>query len=291
VSPITDSDYQHWRDHGYVVVKVLEDTDVKAATANVHQYMPSWEEYTATPLRYPEAAKGTVNRTFPFTGTALNAVSVHAELLSFAERVLRSTRLMIDESQLIGKYAGGPDFDQSLHLDYTNTTLACPKRDDQIVDLPMITYYTDVTLELGPTYLVPQDLTRHLPLNPRRRDRERFPEMYESEIAITVPAGSTLVYSMRTWHRGSAMTAATGARYSHHMGFRRADVPWCGQFTFQHEGGRPEMDDFLEAASPRQRELVGFPPVGDPYWDAETIAGVAGRYPGMDMGPYREGIG
>ena len=32
--------------------------------------------------------------------------------------------------------------------------------------------------------------------------------------------------------------------------------------------------------------LIGFPAPGDPYWDEEAVAGVAARYPGMDMGPY-----
>lgn len=47
------------------------------------------------------------------------------------------------------------------------------------------------------------------------------------------------------------------------------------------------MDHFLVSATPRQRELVGFPAVGDPYWTEETLAGVQDRYPLMDMSPYR----
>jgi hypothetical protein len=49
------------------------------------------------------------------------------------------------------------------------------------------------------------------------------------------------------------------------------------------------MDHFLETATPRQRELVGFPPVGDKYWTETTLAGVGARYPGMDMAPYKDG--
>jgi hypothetical protein len=50
------------------------------------------------------------------------------------------------------------------------------------------------------------------------------------------------------------------------------------------------MIHFLEQATPEQRQTLGFPPVGDPYWDDETLAGVAARYPGMDMTPYRKGM-
>ena len=60
-----------------------------------------------------------------------------------------------------------------------------------------------------------------------------------------------------------------------------------GQKVFQRDGGRPEMNRFLQQATPRQREVVGFPPPGHPYWDEDTLAGVAARYPAMDMTPYR----
>src|SRR5206468_2198021 len=53
-------------------------------------------------------------------------------------------------------------------------------------------------------------------------------------------------------------------------------------------GQAPALQRFLERATPRQRELLGFPPPGHPYWNRETLAGVAARYPGMDMTPYRD---
>jgi hypothetical protein len=92
---------------------------------------------------------------------------------------------------------------------------------------------------------------------------------------------------MNTFHRGSAMCAGAGLRFTHHTGFKAAGLTWCGQVTLQHDGGTPEMDHFIETATPAERELVGFPPVGDPYWDEVTVAGVAARYPRMDIEPYR----
>lgn len=280
---ITEADYQHWRTHGYAVVRVLDDKELDAAIDNIHRYLPSWEEFERDRRRYDNL---TPYRGFPFLDDALNSVSMHPELLSFAERVLGTTRIILGHSVLIGKYAGTRDYEQSLHTDYQNNTLAYPRPDTQVFDLPVITYYTDVTVELGPTYLVPQDYTRDRLLVPSHYSREEDPGLYEQELPVTVPAGSTLIYSMNTFHRGSAMKATEGHRYSHHVTFTRADMPWAGQTTFQHEGGRPEMDHFLQWATPRQRELVGFPPVGDPYWDDVTLAGVAARYPQMDMEPY-----
>ena len=34
----------------------------------------------------------------------------------------------------------------------------------------------------------------------------------------------------------------------------------------------------------RERDLFGFPRPGDPYWNEQTIADVALRYPGLDAG-------
>jgi hypothetical protein len=48
----------------------------------------------------------------------------------------------------------------------------------------------------------------------------------------------------------------------------------------------PDMRSFIENATPRQRELIGFPGVGSAYWNEETLRGVAARYPSMDMSPY-----
>jgi hypothetical protein len=152
----------------------------------------------------------------------------------------------------------------------------------------MIVYYTDVTVDLGPTYVVSAEHTRDLPVRGERfYPRAEFPELYEAEQPATVPAGSALIYSMRTLHRGSAMRASAGVRFSQFVAFHSVGPRWLGSHSFQGSGGRPEMDRFLTRATPRERELVGFPAPGDPYWNEEALAGVAARYPEMDMSPYR----
>jgi hypothetical protein len=291
---ISESDYEHWSEHGYVVVRLLDDDQLKAALDNIHEYMPSWEEYARRPRWFQETVGSKIPRpgwaaTFPYAGDGLNSSTIHPDYVAFAERALGTKRIMLSHGQLGGKYAQTRDFEQELHCDFGNNTLAFPKPDAEILDLPAIIYYTDVTVDLGPTYVVSQGFTRGDALSPRHRSREDYPELYHHELPVTVPAGSALIYSMNTFHRGSALRASEGLRFAQNVGLKRIDSPWCGQVTFQHEGGRPEMDHFLVHATPRQRELVGFPPVGDPYWDTVTLAGVERRYPGMDMTPYRAG--
>jgi hypothetical protein len=151
----------------------------------------------------------------------------------------------------------------------------------------MIVYHTDVTVDLGPTFVVSREDAGDLPIRGDRfYPREEFPELYRAERPVTLTAGSALIYSMHTLHRGSAMKAQRGVRFSQFVAFHAKGVPWLGSASFQGDGGKPEMDHFLTHASPRQRELVGFPAPGDAYWNSITRAGVAARYPGMDMSVY-----
>jgi ectoine hydroxylase-related dioxygenase (phytanoyl-CoA dioxygenase family) len=292
---ITEDDYQHWREHGYVIVRLLDDDLLQAALDNIDEYMPSWDEYVRHPLRYRHTVGARVRApgqgaTFPFVNDALNTTTIHPDFVEFAERVMGTEKIMLSHGQLGGKYAGTRDFEQELHSDYGNNTLVVPKPDSEILDLPCIIYYTDVTVDLSPTYVVPQEFTRDDPMVPRHRSRAEYPELYEHELPVTVPAGSAVIYSMNTFHRGSALRASEGLRFAQNIGLKRIDAPWCGQETFQHEGGRPEMDNFIEHATPRQRELAGFPAVGDPYWDKRTVDAVAARYPGLDITPYRDAL-
>jgi len=294
VDPRVDTnDIEHWREHGYVVIEqACTLQELKEVTANINDYMPTWEEYRARPHLYRKVVgdQGLVRRGFPFAGDALNALTFNPYLLEFAKKVLCTDSLALSHSGLFGKYAGLGDFEQDLHVDYGNNTLAYPKEDPAYFDLPVIMYYSDVSIEMGPTYVVSQSTTRGGLLEPRHRPRSAHPELYESERPVLVPAGGALIYSMRTFHRGSRMRASEGVRYSHHLAYHTPGPRWLGSRTFQRDGGSPEMDHFIRNASVDQRDMVGFPPVGSSYWDDETIAGIEARYPGIDLEPYRRSL-
>jgi hypothetical protein len=85
------------------------------------------------------------------------------------------------------------------------------------------------------------------------------------------------------------MTADTGVRLSQHLVYRAAAYPFAGYHQWSQMGEKPELERFIERTTPRQREVLGFPLAGHPYWNEKTIEGVAQRYPKMDMGPYKQG--
>jgi hypothetical protein len=54
---------------------------------------------------------------------------------------------------------------------------------------------------------------------------------------------------------------------------------WIDRLGLSERVNRPEWHQLLERATPRQLELVGFPPRGHPYWTEETWQGTSERYP------------
>lgn len=285
---------EKWRRRGFVVVEhLLSEDEVKDALKDVYQhYMPTEADYYADPLKYGQlfdTGPGWIRRDFPFLGESLRRLVVNPRLIGFAEAVLGTNEMMISHCQIIGKYAGKRDYDQQLHVDYGNNTVVFPDA-SHVADLPTITYLTDVTIDHGPTYVLSREHTAGRDAE-RSHPREEFPEGYELEEPVTVPAGSTLIYSMRTLHRGSRMRLRRAVRFTLHMGYRRRDAYYAGAQSWHRSGGSEAMDGFVEQATPRQRELVGFPGIADPYWNEETLDGVARRYPRIDLAPYRAVLG
>jgi hypothetical protein len=123
---------------------------------------------------------------------------------------------------------------------------------------------------------------------PPFRPKKKWPKLYADEIAIEVKAGSLFIFQMGTFHRAGEMTEEPGlARFSQHMVWRAAAHPYAGYHLWSRFGERDELERFIERTTPRQREVLGFPPPGHPYWNEQTLAGVAARYPEMDLRPYR----
>ena len=303
---------QHWKDHGYVVIeRFLSPDELRDITEGLHQYLPSWEEYKARPsvystyngerwvshgvkaLRSPGVAGKGIASDFPYNNDALNNLAVHPFMVAFAERIAGTTNLALTASAVSGKYSGRSSEDQSLHSDYQNNTPVVPGKDNTWLNIPMITYLTDVTIDTGPTYVVSQTETEPLRLmesGTRMVERDHCKDCakaYELQKPVVAPAGSVLIYSMRTIHRGSYFKAKDSVRYAHFGGFRTANANWMAPVTYSSAMGTPEMERFLLNSDPAQRSLIGMPEVGHDYWkDPDVLIAMSNRYPEMDMRPY-----
>lgn len=93
-------------------------------------------------------------------------------------------------------------------------------------------------------------------------------------------------YTNRTFHRGTQLTAPRGARYTLHINFRPAGSEWQSRYSWLPNANTLAWQAFVEASSPRQLELFGWPPPGHGFWTTDTLSGVRQRYPGLDMSPW-----
>ena len=288
---ITEKHQEHLLKHGYVIVPgFLSVDELKRAQAGMLQYFPTAEELAEKPQRYGSIYEDPehLQIEFPFANDALNDIATHPNLIEFVEQLLGAREVLLSQSAIWAKYAGTGDFDQGLHLDYQGNTLVVPRDDGAFRQVNMILYYTDVPEDLGPTYVVSQEKTRDLPLWPTHRPRKKNAALYDHERPILAQAGDLLIFSMRTWHRASDITADFGVRFTHHFIWRAAQHAFQGFHQWSSRGENGDLERFIERATPRQREVLGFPSPKALYWNDETLAEVQLRYPKINLAPYRK---
>lgn len=297
---ITDDEVTHWREHGYVIVEgFLDDHELRGGRDDMYRIFPTAEQYAAEPSAYPtiEGRKAQGNEEFPYAdGPTLNRNTTVPELLSFVERALGTDDILLTQSLVWSKYGrGGEAHDQALHFDYVDNSLVVPADDVSLDQIPMILYYEDVTVDLGPTYVLSRRYYETMPLVDNRsenplmwsfRAKPEHPALYDDEVAVTVPAGSLMAFAMDTLHRGSAFHSPSGGRFTQHLVFRNAACNWMGWRSWPRFAWMPAFIRYVEEATVRERTVIGFPPPGHRYWTARTIREVNARYPRMDMAPY-----
>jgi hypothetical protein len=105
-------------------------------------------------------------------------------------------------------------------------------------------------------------------------------------VSATGPAGSLLVYRTDILHRGSDMTGFGRARFSLLVDYQARGTTWGGKMAWPKQSPQ-RWAKLMPQCTVRERDLFGFPRPGDDYWNEQTLADVAARYPGMDMTPYR----
>ncbi len=292
---ITEAHVEHYGEHGYAIVEeFLTPTELAEALDEWRELLPGWVEFChdgslpkpadAPPRGRPHAFQ------FPYPGARLNAITLHPDLIAFAQRMAAGTPMYCEQSHLAFKRKGQPgDQDQGMHCDYGNHTLAYPPDDPAYWQTAYLLYYTEVTANHAPTAVCSR---RHYPekiLWPAHYRRAERPALYDNEVRVIVPAGSLLIYSMRTFHRGTPFLAE-GGRLAHFVTFAPAAWKWLGIVGWSAQAIKPAFRAWIETATPAERELLGFPPPGHSYWTEETLAGVGARYPRMNMAPYRNAV-
>lgn len=292
-----------WRDNGFVVLPGYLPVEVlRPAIGELGTMFPS-------PSGFHEGGDSRRQRflddefagidSFPFASTEMCLLAVHDLLIRLARTLLADDDLRIYSAEAWAKYTGAADYDQYLHRDYLNHTVLVPSTAAEFRQLEMFVYLVDVPEDLGPPHLVPKGHTAHVEAKPNWLSPQDFPEpehgfvasghakLYEREVSAAGPAGTVVAFEMGTFHRGTGMTRPGGARYTMHLNFRRADAEWAQRHAWAQCSHEPAWYRFVDRATSGQLELFGFPPPGHRFWTADTLAGMALRYPNLDLTPWR----
>jgi hypothetical protein len=284
-----------WEADGWCLVQGLLPADaVTAAQAALPALFPTAEEFAADadPARnqpFRDDSHRVMPR-FPFEDDALNDLVVHEGIIDLAGTLLGvdDVDLRMYQGMLSAKYSGGALSDeQLLHADFGNHTLVVPRHEPGYQQLEMFVYLSDVTPDTAATRVVSRRLTGGIPVERTYLGPEDYAELYQAQVPASGPAGSVLAYRPDLYHRGVRLTAPRAARFMLHVSYKPAATDWLGSFGLPGAGEDMSWYRFVARASERQLTVLGFPHPGHPYWTSHTLAGVAARYPMLDLSPWR----
>lgn len=289
---ITDTHIAHYREHGYAIIEnFLTPAELADIQDEIDRFIPGWLDYAANPhgpkpKGWDQPMNSRRKQRFPFAGDRMNGVTLHPELRRFAAINAGHDDLFCEQGDLTYKCRGhAADMEQQMHLDYSNHTLVYPPAGPKYWQTAYLIYFTDVDEDLAPTAVCSKQHYPERILWPTTYTSEQRTELYDNEVKATVPAGSVLAYSMRTFHRGTAFQK-DGARIGEFVTYA-PKFPWLGIVGWPEQGVHKSFRIWVERASVAERALLGFPAPGDEYWTEETLDGVAARFPEMDLSPYR----
>ena len=310
----TDAELVSWRDDGWVLLEGLVGCDeIDGASDDLHLVFPSNEEYHADPeavtrnrsgsqpdpdeeFEWPAEGpgfRGAQHRwsaPFPFPGAgALNRLCVHGAVVDFAERALGTEDVRLYQAHASAKYSGLTNYEQPMHTDRNHSWLPAGSTAPWW-NLQAFLYLSDVGEDDNPTRLVSVRDSAHVRSWMPVVMPDKDPALYAAERKASGRRGSLLAYRSDVFHRAAPFTSERSARFVLALAFKRAGQDWIGYDQAQSQSTSPEWTRFAERSTPRELALFGFPPPGHPIWDETLLRGVAIRYPGLDLEPWRRAL-
>jgi len=282
------------RDGWFVVERAVPEVDLEAAQKAIAKVFPGADE-----MANADGADGAGElerwRTwdapwpeFPFRSRSLNRLVLSDVMIDLAAALLGTDDVRLYLAIATAKYARqSSQYNQLLHADFPNHTLTVPRPEAGYHQMETFIYLNDVGPHNGATRFVPRRLTRHIPVGEHTLNLVDHGALYDLPDDASAPAGSIVVYRPDVYHRSVDFTDPTRARFMLHASYKPAAMEWGGYQAWPFKGFSPEWHNFVQQATPRQLTTLGFPAPGHPFWTEETLAGVASRYPGLDLAPWR----
>ncbi|HUI02708.1 MAG TPA: phytanoyl-CoA dioxygenase family protein [Acidimicrobiales bacterium] len=282
-----------WEEDGWCVLEgAVEDAELASAQRALAKLFPSasemasggpgaerWRTWDAS---WPE---------FPFRSRTLNRLVVSDFMIGLAQELLGDDDVRMYLAIATAKYAGQPsEYNQLLHTDYPNHTLTVPRPEAGYHQVETFIYLSDVGPHNGATRFVSRRRTAHVSVGEHTLNYADHGHLYEEPGEASAPAGSVVVYRPDVYHRSVDFTDPAQARFMLHASYRPAAVEWGGYQSWPFKGFSMEWHAFVQQATPRQLAVLGFPAPGHPFWTEQTLAGVASRYPALDLTPWRDAM-
>mmetsp|Transcript_7570 Transcript_7570/g.16536 ORF Transcript_7570/g.16536 Transcript_7570/m.16536 type:complete len:361 (+) Transcript_7570:16-1098(+) len=210
--------------------------------------------------------------------------------------------------------------DQRIHMDYLNHTLLHPPPWDRPEAVAAIVYLSHSEVCSGGTRVVPRSSAAdalyqwpycNMPgfgsipwLNDRTTVEDflakEYPDVaafrqavYARERGVSFTPGTVLLYRHDIWHRGTPLKP-NAQRFVQNLVFKKPRCDWLNNWNVGTAFSMYRPDQYVEKLIARmdihQRNCLGIPYPGHPYWTAEMLAAVEIRYKdfGIDMTPYKE---
>jgi len=289
---VTSEQRRSWTEDGWCVLeRAVPEEDLVAAQGAIGKLFPSaekmagggeggelerWRTWDAS---WPE---------FPFRSRTLNRLVLSDLMIDLARELLGTDDVRLYLAIASAKYAGQPsEYNQLLHTDFPNHTLTVPRPEAGYHQMETFVYLNDVGPHNGATRFVSRTRTRHVPVEEHTLNLEDYRDLYDDPGDASGPAGSIVVYRPDVYHRSMDFFDPTQARFMLHVSYKPAAMEWGGYQAWPIKGFSMEWHNFVQQATPRQLTALGFPAPGHPFWTEETLAGVAGRYPELDLGPWK----
>jgi hypothetical protein len=299
-----------WQEHGWVLLEgLIPVEEIDAAAEDLFELFPHAEEYHADPERETERRLGRPAPVdefpwphggpgfrhdqhrwagqFPFPGTgALNRLVVHPSIVDFALRALGSPDIRLYQASVSAKYTGITNYEQPMHTDRNHSWLPAVGRAPWW-HLEGFLYLSDVGVTTAPTHLVSVVDSAGRPTTVPLVMPDRDPELYGAERGPIGVRGSYLAYRPDVFHRAVDLTEPAGARFLLNASYKIAGQDWVGYHTMQSRSTSPHWVAFVEASTPAELALFGFPPPGHPIWSTALLDATERLYPRLDTAPWR----
>jgi len=292
---VTSEQRRSWAEDGWCVLeRAVPDEDLVAAQNAVGKLFPTAQQM-ATDGEGGEAERW---RTwdaswpeFPFRSRTLNGLVLSDLMFDLARELLGTADVRLYLAVASAKYAGQPsEYNQLLHTDFPNHTLTVPRPEAGYHQMETFIYLNDVGPHNGATRFVSRTRTRHVPVEEHTLNLEDYRDLYDDPGDASAHAGSIVVYRPDVYHRSVDFFDPAQARFMLHVSYKPAAMEWGGYQAWPIKGFSMEWHNFVQQATPRQLTALGFPAPGHPFWTEQTLAGVASRYPGLDLGPWKAAL-